>query len=47
METLDALQQLGQALKVQASDFSYAGIKDKKAVTLQSVAVKGVNQKRF
>ncbi|XP_038069050.1 pseudouridylate synthase 7 homolog-like protein [Patiria miniata] len=47
LETLDALQKLARVLRVQPSDFSYAGVKDKKAVTLQSVAVKGINSKRL
>ncbi|XP_022098765.1 pseudouridylate synthase 7 homolog-like protein [Acanthaster planci] len=46
LETLDALQRLARVLRVKPSDFSYAGVKDKKAITLQSVAVKGVSPDR-
>ncbi|XP_051886223.1 pseudouridylate synthase PUS7L isoform X2 [Pristis pectinata] len=42
METLDAVACLASELGVVPSDFSYAGIKDKKAVTSQTMVVKNV-----
>ncbi|XP_072408711.1 pseudouridylate synthase PUS7L isoform X1 [Chiloscyllium punctatum] len=42
METLEAIACLASELDVVASDFSYAGIKDKKAITSQSMVVKNV-----
>ncbi|XP_072181848.1 pseudouridylate synthase PUS7L-like [Diadema setosum] len=47
IETLDAIQQLSQAVGLHPSDFSYAGIKDKKAVTTQFMCVKGIPASRF
>ena len=42
-ETLEAIQRLSTCLDVQPSAFSYAGIKDKKAVTTQHVVVRGIS----
>ncbi|XP_032893560.1 pseudouridylate synthase 7 homolog-like protein [Amblyraja radiata] len=42
METLDAVASLASQLGVLPSDFSYAGIKDKKADTSQTMVVKNV-----
>ncbi|XP_071490300.1 pseudouridylate synthase PUS7L-like [Diadema antillarum] len=47
IETLDAIQQLSQAVGLHPSDFSYAGIKDKKAVTTQFMCVKGIPASRY
>ena len=41
-ETLEAIHRLSSCLNVQPSAFSYAGIKDKKAITKQYMVVKGV-----
>lgn len=46
-ETLSAIQQLARPMGVQISDFTYAGIKDKKAVTTQEMAVKGITITRL
>uniref|UniRef100_H3B8X5 Pseudouridine synthase 7 like n=1 Tax=Latimeria chalumnae TaxID=7897 RepID=H3B8X5_LATCH len=42
METLEALCCLASVLDVLPSDFSYAGIKDKRAITYQAIVVKKV-----
>ncbi|XP_040266661.1 pseudouridylate synthase 7 homolog-like protein isoform X1 [Bufo bufo] len=47
LETLEAIGYLASALGVLPSDFSYAGIKDKKAITYQSVVVKKVTPERL
>ncbi|KAM4039153.1 pseudouridylate synthase PUS7L [Anomaloglossus baeobatrachus] len=47
LETLEAVSFLASSLGVLPSDFSYAGIKDKKAVTYQSVVVKKVTPERL
>ncbi|XP_073508131.1 pseudouridylate synthase PUS7L [Phyllobates terribilis] len=47
LETLEALGYLASSLGVLPSDFSYAGIKDKKAITYQSVVVKKVTPERL
>ncbi|XP_043943346.1 pseudouridylate synthase 7 homolog-like protein [Protopterus annectens] len=47
METLEAITYLATKLDVLPSDFSYAGIKDKKAVTFQTMVVKKVAPKRL
>ncbi|XP_072915137.1 pseudouridylate synthase PUS7L isoform X2 [Hemitrygon akajei] len=47
METLDAVACLASELGVVPSDFSYAGIKDKKAVTSQTMVVKDVTISRL
>ena len=41
-ETLEAIQRLSACLNIQPSAFSYAGIKDKKAITTQYMVVRGV-----
>lgn len=46
-ETLEALERLAKCVGVYPSDFSYAGTKDKKAVTLQNMTVKGVTPARY
>ncbi|XP_041460538.1 pseudouridylate synthase 7 homolog-like protein [Lytechinus variegatus] len=46
-ETLSAIQQLARLIGVQTSAFTYAGIKDKKAVTTQEMAVKDITSKRL
>uniref|UniRef100_V9KIS3 Pseudouridylate synthase PUS7L n=1 Tax=Callorhinchus milii TaxID=7868 RepID=V9KIS3_CALMI len=46
-ETLDAIGILAAELGVVPSDFSYAGIKDKKAVSFQTVVVKNVTPRRL
>ncbi|XP_075713157.1 pseudouridylate synthase PUS7L [Rhinoderma darwinii] len=47
LETLEAIGYLASSLGVLPSDFSYAGIKDKKAITYQSVVVKKVTPERL
>ncbi|KAG9490231.1 hypothetical protein GDO78_005882 [Eleutherodactylus coqui] len=47
LETLEAVDYLASSLGVLPSDFSYAGIKDKKAITYQSVVVKKVTPERL
>ncbi|KAM8972973.1 pseudouridylate synthase PUS7L [Pelodytes ibericus] len=47
LETLEAISCLSSLLGVLASDFSYAGIKDKKAITYQSMVVKKVCPERL
>lgn len=46
LETLEAISYMAAALGVLASDFTYAGIKDKRAVTHQSMVVKKVSPQR-
>ena len=46
-ETLEAIQRLSTCLDVQPSAFSYAGIKDKKAVTTQHVVVRGISPEQW
>ena len=41
-ETLEAIQRLSACLNIQPSAFSYAGIKDKKAITTQYMVVRDV-----
>ncbi|XP_054843753.1 pseudouridylate synthase PUS7L [Eublepharis macularius] len=47
LETLEAIGYLSSELGVLSSDFSYAGIKDKKAITYQAMVVKKVTPKRL
>ncbi|XP_075065171.1 pseudouridylate synthase PUS7L [Mixophyes fleayi] len=47
LETLEAISYLSSSLGVLPSDFSYAGIKDKKAITYQSMVVKKVTPQRL
>ncbi|XP_072340512.1 pseudouridylate synthase PUS7L isoform X1 [Scyliorhinus torazame] len=47
METLEAVACLASELGVVPSDFSYAGIKDKKAITSQTMVVKNVTINRL
>ncbi|XP_073476044.1 pseudouridylate synthase PUS7L [Aquarana catesbeiana] len=47
LETLEAIGYLSSVLGVLPSDFSYAGIKDKKAITYQSMVVKKVTPERM
>ncbi|KAM5172616.1 pseudouridylate synthase PUS7L [Mantella aurantiaca] len=47
LETLEAISYLSSVLGVLPSDFSYAGIKDKKAITYQSMVVKKVTAERM
>ncbi|XP_068129744.1 pseudouridylate synthase PUS7L [Hyperolius riggenbachi] len=46
LETLEAISYLSSVLGVLPSDFSYAGNKDKKAITYQSMVVKKVTPER-
>ncbi|KAM8822307.1 pseudouridylate synthase PUS7L isoform 2-T2 [Synchiropus picturatus] len=46
LETLEAVSRMAAALGVLPSDFTYAGIKDKRAVTFQSMVVKKVSPQR-
>ncbi|NP_001106585.1 pseudouridylate synthase 7 homolog-like protein [Xenopus tropicalis] len=47
LETLEAISYLSCILGVLPSDFSYAGIKDKKAITYQAMVVKKVTPERL
>ncbi|XP_077194725.1 pseudouridylate synthase PUS7L isoform X2 [Paroedura picta] len=47
LETLEAIGYLSSELGVLSSDFSYTGIKDKKAITYQTMVVKKVTPKRL
>ncbi|XP_038636863.1 pseudouridylate synthase 7 homolog-like protein isoform X5 [Scyliorhinus canicula] len=47
METLEAVAYLASELGVVPSDFSYAGIKDKKAITSQTMVVRNVTINRL
>ncbi|XP_053111415.1 pseudouridylate synthase PUS7L isoform X2 [Hemicordylus capensis] len=47
LETLEAIGYLSSKLGVLPSDFSYTGIKDKKAITYQAMVVKKVPPKRL
>ncbi|KAM4677727.1 pseudouridylate synthase PUS7L [Discoglossus pictus] len=47
LETLEAISYLSSGLGVLPSDFSYAGIKDKKAITYQAMVVKKVTPERL
>ncbi|KAL9965388.1 hypothetical protein ACROYT_G029183 [Oculina patagonica] len=47
METLEAIQRLSACLNIQPSAFSYAGIKDKKAITKQYMVVRGVTPEQM
>uniref|UniRef100_A0A3P9IA45 Pseudouridylate synthase PUS7L n=1 Tax=Oryzias latipes TaxID=8090 RepID=A0A3P9IA45_ORYLA len=47
LETLEAISHMAAALGVLPSDFTYAGIKDKRAVTHQSMVVKKVLPERL
>lgn len=47
LETLEAIGLLAVELDVLPSDFSYTGIKDKKAITLQPMVVKKVTPERY
>lgn len=46
LETLEAISYMAAALGVLPSDFTYAGIKDKRAITYQSMVVKKVSPQR-
>ncbi|CAG12096.1 unnamed protein product [Tetraodon nigroviridis] len=47
LETLEAISYMAAELGVLPSDFTYAGIKDKRAVTYQSMVVKKVSPQRL
>ncbi|KAM6984805.1 pseudouridylate synthase PUS7L-like [Aplochiton taeniatus] len=47
LETLEAISYMAAVLGVLPSDFSYAGIKDKRAVTFQDIVVKKVTPHRL
>ncbi|CAJ1054960.1 pseudouridylate synthase 7 homolog-like protein [Xyrichtys novacula] len=47
LETLEAISYMAAALGVLPSDFTYAGIKDKRAITYQSMVVKKVSPERL
>ncbi|EMP31903.1 Pseudouridylate synthase 7 like protein-like protein [Chelonia mydas] len=47
LETLEAISYLSSELGVLPSDFSYTGIKDKKAITYQAMVVKKVTPERL
>lgn len=46
LETLEAISYMAAELGVLPSDFTYAGIKDKRAITYQSMVVKKVSPQR-
>ncbi|KAK1789491.1 hypothetical protein P4O66_015408, partial [Electrophorus voltai] len=47
LETLEAISYMAAALGVIPSDFSYAGTKDKKGITYQSMTVKKISPQRL
>nr|XP_046235489.1 pseudouridylate synthase 7 homolog-like protein [Scatophagus argus]XP_046235490.1 pseudouridylate synthase 7 homolog-like protein [Scatophagus argus] len=47
LETLEAISYMATALGVLPSDFTYAGIKDKRAITYQSMVVRKVSAQRL
>ncbi|XP_038840245.1 pseudouridylate synthase 7 homolog-like protein [Salvelinus namaycush] len=47
LETLEAISYMAAVLGVLPSDFTYAGIKDKRAVTYQSMVVKKISPQRL
>ncbi|CAN9508240.1 unnamed protein product [Ophioblennius macclurei] len=47
LETLEAISYMAASLGVLPSDFTYAGIKDKRAITYQSMVVKKVSPQRL
>ncbi|XP_061570219.1 pseudouridylate synthase PUS7L [Cololabis saira] len=47
LETLEAISYMAAAFGVLPSDFTYAGIKDKRAITYQSMVVKKVSPQRL
>ncbi|KAK2832625.1 hypothetical protein Q7C36_016087 [Tachysurus vachellii] len=47
LETLEAISYMAAVLGVLPSDFSYAGIKDKRAITYQSMVVKKISPERL
>ncbi|XP_068732862.1 pseudouridylate synthase PUS7L-like isoform X3 [Montipora capricornis] len=47
METLEAIHRLSRCLDIQPSAFSYAGVKDKKAITTQHMVVRGVTPEQM
>ncbi|XP_071358417.1 pseudouridylate synthase PUS7L isoform X2 [Trachinotus anak] len=47
LETLEAISYMAAALGVLPSDFTYAGIKDKRAITYQSMVVRKVSPQRL
>ncbi|KAK5876921.1 hypothetical protein CesoFtcFv8_026224 [Champsocephalus esox] len=47
LETLEAISYMAASLGVLPSDFTYAGIKDKRAITFQSMVVKKVSTQRL
>ncbi|KAJ0057008.1 hypothetical protein NL108_000833, partial [Boleophthalmus pectinirostris] len=47
LETLEAISYMASELGVLPSDFTYAGIKDKRAITYQSMVVKKVSPERL
>ncbi|XP_015194433.2 pseudouridylate synthase PUS7L [Lepisosteus oculatus] len=47
LETLEAISYMASAFGVLPSDFTYAGIKDKRAITYQSMVVKKVSLQRL
>ncbi|KAJ7333037.1 pseudouridine synthase [Desmophyllum pertusum] len=46
-ETLEAIHRLSSCLNIQPSAFSYAGIKDKKAITKQNMVVRGITPEQI
>ncbi|XP_044278996.1 pseudouridylate synthase 7 homolog-like protein [Varanus komodoensis] len=47
LETLEAISYLSSELGVLPSDFSYSGIKDKKAITYQAMVIKKITPERL
>lgn len=43
LETLEAISYMAAVLGVLPSDFTYAGIKDKRAITYQAMVVKKIS----
>ncbi|KAI8504248.1 pseudouridine synthase [Branchiostoma belcheri] len=47
LETLDVIQRLARCVSAHPSDFSYAGVKDKRAITWQAMVARGVTPDRL
>jgi tRNA pseudouridine13 synthase len=47
METLDVINRVSHLLHCQPSEFSYSGVKDRKAVTVQNMVVKNITAEKL
>uniref|UniRef100_A0A5K3F1Z5 TRUD domain-containing protein n=1 Tax=Mesocestoides corti TaxID=53468 RepID=A0A5K3F1Z5_MESCO len=46
-DTMQALHVIGRMLKINSNSFTYAGTKDKRAITTQNVSIKNVSSRRL